>query len=310
MSDLAQAVEQYLTVRRALGFKLERHGRLLPSFVAFLQDAGASFVSSDLALEWARQPAAASPCWWRERLSIARGFARYLATIDPRTQVPPVALLASPGRAGRRAVPYLYSEDDIARLMQAAGQLSPLQAATYETLIGLLAVTGMRVGEAIRLDRDDLDGDRSLLVVRDTKFGKSRLVPLHETTLCALRSYLRRRDELCATTTGPSLFISTTGTRLLYKVVQPTFARLCQRAGIRPRSQRCRPRLHDLRHSLAVSTLIGWYRSGADVPALLPRLSTILGHTDPASTYWYLQAVSELLALAASRLAQTLEDPS
>ena len=310
MSALAQSAEEYLAIRRALGFKLELHGRLLPSLVDFLDDAGAAFVSIELALEWARQPQG-SPTWWRQRLSIARGFARHMSTLDPRTQVPPTTLIASRGRAARRAVPYLYSAGDITGLMQAAqGNLGPLQAVTYQTLIGLLAVTGLRMGEAIRLDRDDLDEEHSLLVVRDTKFGKSREVPLHQTTFDALHHYLRQRDRLCPQAIGPSLFISTTGTRLLPKVVRPIFARLCGRAGLEPRSARCRPRLHDLRHSFAVSTLLEWYRVGADVPALLPRLSTVLGHSDPASTYWYLQAAPELLALAAIRLEKALGDQS
>lgn len=185
MSGLAQAAEEYLAIRRALGFKLERHGRLLPDFVAFLEHAGASFVSTDLALGWARQPEG-NATWWRERLSIARGFARHLATIDPRTQVPPPNLIASRSRSSRRAVPYLYSSAEIAGLMRAAQRLRPLQAATYQTLVGLLAVTGMRVGEEIGLDRDDFDNGHSVLVVRATKLGKSREVPLHETTLGAL----------------------------------------------------------------------------------------------------------------------------
>lgn len=309
MSGLPQAAEDYLVIRRALGFKLQLHGRLLPDFVAFLQDADASFVSTDLALRWATQPAG-SASWRAARLSIARGFARHLATIDARTQVPPLGLLQRPGRASRRAVPYLYSSQDIAGLMSAARELRPMQAATYETLIGLLAVSGMRVGEAIRLDRDDLDDEHSVLVVRDTKFGKSREVPLHESTLAALHGYLRRRDELLPQAAAPTLFISTTGTRMLYKSVQPMFAKLCKQAGLQPRSPRCRPRLHDLRHSLAVSTLLDWYHADADVSALLPRLSTILGHNDPASTYWYLQAAPELLAFAASRLQRAATELS
>jgi len=308
MSELAQSAEEYLAIRRALGFRLARHGRLLPSFVAFLEEAGASFISIDLALEWAKQPEG-SPTWWRERLSIVRGFARYLSAIDPRTQVPPPNLLASRGRMNRRAVPYLYSGADIAALMLAAHNLSPLQAATYETLIGLLAVTGMRIGELIRLDRDDLDDEHSLLVVRNTKFNKSRVVPLHETARDALHCYLRRRDELRPEVTGASLFISTTGTRLSYDVVQRIFARLCRQVGLKARSERCRPRLHDLRHSFAVTTLLEWYQVGANVPALLPSLSTMLGHNDPADTYWYLQAAPELLALAAARLDMLGDQP-
>lgn len=301
MNGLAQAAQDYLVIRRALGFKLQRHGHLLPDFVAFLEDADASFVTTDLALNWATQ-GAGSVTWCAARLSIVRGFAQHLSTIDERTQVQPLGLLRRPGNASRRAVPYLYSNQDIAALMAAARGLRPLQAATYETLIGLLAVGGLRVGEALRLDRDDLDDQHSVLVVRNSKFNKSREVPVHETTLAALHDYLRRRDCLRPTATGPSLFISTTGTRLLYKVVQPTFAKLCQQAGLQPRSPRCRPRIHDLRHSLAVSTLMDWYRTDADVDALLPRLSTFLGHIDPASTYWYLQAAPELLTLAAGRL--------
>lgn len=310
MSGLADTAQDYLLIRRALGFKLERHARLLPDFVTFLDDAGASFVTTDLALRWATQPAG-SATWWAERLSVVRGFARHLATIDARTQVPPAGLLKRPGPARRRAVPYLYSSQDIVALMNAARELRPLQAATYETLIGLLAVGGLRAGEVIRLDRDDLDDERSVLIIRDTKFGKSRLVPLHESTLAALHGYLRRRDELCPqAVSGPSLFISTTGTRLLYKVVQPTFARLCNRAGLRPRSPRCRPTLHGLRHSLAVTTLLDWYRSDADIDALLPRLSTFLGHVDPASTYWYLHTSPELLTAAAARLQHAAGDLS
>lgn len=309
MSALAETAQEYLTVRRALGFKLKNHGRLLPSLCAFLEDAGAAFITTDLALAWARQPEG-SVTWWRQRLSVARGFARYMATLDPRTQIPPLGLLASRGRVNRRAVPYLYSDEDIAALITAARQLRPLQAATYETLVGLLAVTGLRVGEAIRLDRDDLDDNHSLLIVRDSKFNKSREVPLHQTTLEALHGYLQRRDALCPNATAPSLFVSTAGTRLLYKVVQPTFARLCAHADLKPRSRRCRPRLQDLRHTFAVKTLLGWYRCGADVDALLPRLSTVLGHADPRSTYWYLHAAPELLAMAAARLERKQGEPS
>lgn len=301
MNGLPQATQDYLVIRRALGFKLELHGHLLPDFVAFLNEAGASFITTELALQWATQPGG-SATWHAARLSIARGFARYLATVDARTQIPPLGLLRRPGHASRRAGPYLYSSQDITALMTAAGALRPLPAATYQTLIGLLAVGGLRIGEALRLDRDDLDDEHSVLLVRDTKFGKSREVPLHETTLAALHDYLRRRDDLRPTATGPSLFISTTGTRLLYKAVQPTFAKLCRQVSLQPRSPGCRPRIHDLRHSLATSTLLDWYRADADVGALLPRLSTFLGHVDPASTYWYLQAAPELLTLAADRL--------
>ncbi len=187
--------------------------------------------------------------------------------------------------------------------MAAAGTLrSPLRAATYQTLIGLLAVTGLRVGEAIRLDRDDIDWNQGLLIVRNSKFGKSREIPLHETAVRALRDYSRERDQLYRAPSVPAVFISTAGTRLLYCNVNWTFLRLVHRAGLKPRSGSCRPRLHDLRHSFAVRTLLEAHQSGSDVKVRLSLLSTYLGHVDPAATYWYLSAAPELLALAGHRL--------
>jgi integrase len=300
MSDLGRAVAEYLATRRALGFKLERDGQLLPDFVASLDQAGLTTVTIDAALAWATRPAGADPSWWGARLAIVRGFARWLAAFDPATQVPPADLL--PMRS-RRAEPYPYTDDDIAALMRAARAIpAPLKAATYETLIGLLAVTGMRVGEAIRLDRGDLDCDDGVLTVRDTKFGKSREIPLHPSTAEALAAYSRLRDRLCPRPTTPSLFISTAGTRLIYKNVHRKWLDLVSRAGLEPRSRRCRPRPHDLRHRFAVTTLLGWYRAGANVEARLPQLSTYLGHVAPSDTYWYLHAAPELMARAAQQL--------
>ena len=301
MSPLGQALADYLRVRRALGFKLERAERLLTQFVAYLHDHNAEVPTIEDALAWAMSPTDATPRWWAHRLSTVRGFAAYLHALDTRVQVPPPGLLR---RGPRRAIPYLYSGADIGALVDAAAMLPrPLGAATYQTLIGLLAVTGMRVGEAIRLDRDDLDADHDgLLRVRDSKFGKSRLVPLHPSTVTALRDYLHMRDRLLPAPASPALLISTAGTRLGYNNVWRTFHRLARQAGITARSAACRPRIHDLRHSFAVATMLDWYAGGADVPALLPRLSTYLGHADPTHTYWYLQAAPELLTLAAHRL--------
>jgi integrase len=203
----------------------------------------------------------------------------------------------------RRAQPYPYTDGDIAALMRAARALPlPLMAATYETLIGLLTVTGMRVGEAIGADRADLELDRGVLVVRGAKFGKSREVPLHPSTVEALAAYSRLRDRLCPRPGTPSLFVSTAGTRLIYNNVHHRWLHLVRGAGLEPRSGRCRPRPHDLRHRFAVTTLVGWYRDGADVEARLPQLSTYLGHVAPSDTYWYLHAAPELLGLAARRL--------
>jgi integrase/recombinase XerD len=239
---------------------------------------------------------------------MVRPFAAYLHARDPRVEVVPPALLRS---GPRQTIPYLYAPADITALIKAAATLPrPLGAATYQTLMGLLAVTGMRVGEAIRLDRDDLDrddldldaDDGGLLGVRASKFGKSRLLPRHPTTVAALQAYLQVRDRLLPTPPSPALLISTVGTRLRYNSVWRTFHRLLGQAHLTARFPSCTPRIHDLRHSFAVATLLDWYARDADVQALLPRLSTYLGHTDPTHTYWYLQAAPELLTLAAHRL--------
>jgi len=300
MSGLRQSAEQYLTIRRALGFKLAGEGRLLADFVSFADQAGIHTLTTEVALAWATLPPQASPGWLARRLRAVRGFARYLQTLDPDTEIPPADLL--PARSGR-ATPYLYSDAEIVALMAAAPQLAPpLRAATFETLIGLLAVTGLRIGEAMRLDRDDIDWSNQLLSVRDSKYGKSRQVLLHQSTVTALRAYGERRDRLCRRPQAPSFFVSTRGTRLVHSTIYPSFRRLLRQAGLAQRSCSCRPRVHDLRHSFAVKTLLGWYRDGDDVSVRMPLLSTYLGHVDPAATYWYLSAAPELLALAAERL--------
>jgi integrase len=306
MSGLRAAAEDYLAIRRALGFKMGRPAPLLRQFVAFLEQAGASTVTIELAVAWAKQPAAGTPYWWGYRMIVVRGFARHLQALDPRTEVPPSDLLPRPRL---RATPYLYSEADIASLMDAGGTLRPaLRAATYRTLVGLLVVTGLRIGEAIRLDRDDLDWRNGLLTVRDSKFGKSREVPLHPSTVDALQVYAQLRDQLRPRPAAPSFFVSMAGTRLLYNCFSSTFHELVQRAGLQRRSASCRPRPHDLRHTFAVRTLLDWYRAGLDVEAQMPRLSTYLGHFEPRNTYWYLSATPELLALAGQRLEHAWED--
>ncbi len=286
MSALHQAAEDYIMVRRALGSRLEGYPRLLAGFVACLEAAGATTVTTELAVLRARLPGDdAHPAYLAKRLCVVRGFARHLQAFDPATEVPPADLLP---RRKCRAIPYLYSDAEIAALMGAARSLTPaLRAATYQTVIGLLRVAGLRIGEVIRLDRDDVNWDQGVLVIRDSKFGKSREVPLHPSTLDALRAYAGRRDELCPQPEAASFFVSPAGTRLVYNTVQPTFSRLVRSAGLKPRSQRCRPRLHDTRHSFACGVLLGWYRAGRDVEARMPLLSTYLGHIGPASTYWY-----------------------
>lgn len=303
MSALADAVPDYLAVRRALGFKLVAADRLLPAFVAWCERAGIETITLEAAVAWAREPVHGGPVWWSKRLEIVRGFARYLHAQDPRHIVPPTDVI--PARPCR-ATPYLYSAAEIAALLGAARRLRhPLRAATYATLVGLLAVTGMRVGEAIRLDRSDIDWVEGALTVRTSKFGKSRELVLHPSAVDALRAYAGVRDQTGPRPACEAFFISTRGTRLAYGHVQGTFHDLTRTAGLGPRSPRCRPRLHDLRHTYAEDTLLGWYRAGLDVEVRMHRLSTYLGHRNPAHTYWYLSAAPELLALAAERLERS-----
>jgi integrase/recombinase XerD len=304
---LRTALVDYLAVRRALGFKLARDGLLLEQFVAYCEQRGADLVTTELALAWVSTPENASPGWLAMRLSVVRGFASWLQAGDPATEVPPLGWL--PPR--HRSNPYLYSDTEIAALLAVARRARwPLSAATYEALIGLLVVSGLRVGEAIGLDRVDISLGEGLLTVRESKSGQSRQIPIHPTTVTALRHYLKRRAALSPIPAEPSLFVHPSGNRITYPSVQHMFHVLARRAGLTPRSPQCRPTIHGLRHSFAVNTLLRWYRDGADVQARLPLLSTWLGHADPKWTYWYLSACPELLALAAQRLETFVGRPS
>jgi integrase/recombinase XerD len=300
MTALAQHVEDYLAIRRGLGFKLRAERRLLADFAAFMQSVGQSTVTVDVALRWATMPTGVGHAYLAQRMRAVRGFARYLHGIDPATEIPPLELL--PARR-HRPTPHIYTKQEIAALMAAARTLRPtLRAVTIETLIGLLACTGLRVGEAFALDRADIDATERLLRIRDSKYGKSREVLVHDSTLAALHAYLARRDELRPTADPVCVFVSSRGTRLNHKAMQPAFDRIRRVAGVVGSSPGRWPVAHDLRHTFAVNTLLGWYRAGDDVAAKLPLLSTYLGHVDPAATYWYLSAVPELLGLAAERL--------
>lgn len=303
MSALAEEVAEYLSVRRAMGHKLQCAEGLLSQFVAHLDAVGATTVTVDEALSWAMMPAGASRAWMRIRLGVVRSFATWLQARDPSVEVPPLDALGA--RTIRRAVPYLYTDEEIAALINTAGRMSRgLQRHTFPTLIGLLAVTGMRISEAIALDRDDILWEEARLLIEGAKFGKSRYVVLHPSSLDALAEYARRRDQVVRGPRSASFFVSNTGTRLVSQNVQHRFRVVARRAGLVARSERCRPRLHDFRHRFAVQTLTEWYAAGLDIGPRLPLLATHLGHTDPQSTYWYLTATPELLALAVGRLGQ------
>jgi integrase len=283
--DLHAMLDDYLAVRRALGTKLAREEKLLRQFLAWLDGHGRTAITADAALEWARQPGDVSAGWLGMRMRAVRGFAGFCRSMDGITEVPPPGVLTG---SGQRATPYLYSQADIDALCAAAGTLRrDVRRATYRTLIRLLAVTGMRIGEAASLDASDFDAAAGILTVREAKNGRTRLLPLHPTTVTALLDY---RCEIAAAFPVPgtaALLVSGAGTRLLTVNIGATFRRLVVTAGLQPRSANCRPRPHDLRHAFAVRTLIGWFADGEPVDARLPLLSAYLGHASPAHTYWY-----------------------
>ncbi len=301
MSDFAQHLEDYLALRRALGHQLADAGRLLPRFVAHLDAIAASTITVEVALAWVQQPDAdPSSSVWLRRMTAVRGFARHLSGIDPATEVPPLGLVTF---RQRWRPPFIYSEADVVALMAEVPRLipTPLRSATFQTMIGLLAATGMRVGEAIALRRADTDWAEGVIVVRATKFNKSRELPLDPTTLDALGAYAAIRDRLVPTPSSPTFFVSGRGTPVVYAAFGEKFRELVRASSVGATSP-LPARIHDFRHSFAVNTLIRWYRDGEDVGALLPRLSTYLGHLSPGYTYWYLSAAPELLELAAARI--------
>jgi integrase len=308
MTGLRDALTDYLQLRRRLGFEMPQDGRLLEGFVTFLERAGAERITTDLALDWARLPGQAHPSYWRQRLSVVRGFARHLATLDPASEVPSPDLL--PAHRPRIA-PYIYTGEEIGALMAAAGRLTPpLRAVRHQTLIGLLAVTAMRPGEALALDREDVDLRHRVVLVRTGKQRKQREVPLHESTVAALGEYIRQRDARFPQPSTSAFFISSRGGRVGRHELNQTFTTLIRGVGLDGCGARARPRPYDLRHAFAVRALLDWYEAGEDIDRRMPLLSTFLGHTDPASTYWYLQAVPELLTVVSSRLERLSGVPS
>lgn len=300
MSALSDQAEKYLRLRRGMGYSLDQQGKMLMQFIAYLDAHDADHITVSAAVRWARQPVGCSPSWWSARLSVVRTFARYVHVLDCGNQVPPDRLFRD---SGHRAVPYVYSGDDIAALIAEAGRLQPaFRAATYQCFIGLLAVTGLRRAEAIGLDDVDLDAVANVVTIRSSKFGKVRQIPVHPTVMTALRDYQAVRDAEFPDRTGRSVFLSTRATRLIGDNISHVFAGLVRAVNLDAKGQTRPPRLHDLRHAFTVNTMIGWYRTGANVDVMLPLLSTYLGHTTPASTYWYLTGTAELLALVADKV--------
>lgn len=300
MTALADAAGEYLQLRRLLGHNLDEAHRLLPRFVSYLDSINATTVTINAAIAWATDGVDPASTNGARRIGIARGFARHMAGIDEHTEIPPLGLIPM---KQQWQPPFLFTRTDIETLLGAARNIRwRLPAATHETLLGLLAATGLRVGEALRLEPTDIDRDNAVLVIRQSKFGKSRLVPILPDTLAAIDRYVEHRDQLLrAERTTTRLFSSVRGTEVIYPVVQQVFRHLCDTAQIGVGASRP-PRIHDLRHTFAVTVLTGWYRNGDDIEVRLPALSTYLGHRDPRSTYWYLSAAPELLAYAARKL--------
>lgn len=306
MNTYIKALEDYLALRRGMGFKLTEHEGALRKFIAFISSQGADFITTQLALTWAQQPKSASQAHKAKRLGMVRDFARYLSASDPRTEIPPQGLLhAQP----QRAQPYIYNDEQILALIsEAAGLQSAtgLRPHTYSTLFGLLAVTGMRIGEIVGLDRDDVDLKHAVLTVRKGKFNKTRLIPVHESTQLKLEAYAGLRDSLQLMPTTHGFFISDRGVRLSTFTVRATFIKISRLIGLRKTTDSHGPRLHDLRHTFAVKTLTGWYRAGINPEQRLPLLSAYLGHAKVSDTYWYLSAVPELLGAVNARLENYL----
>lgn len=305
MTVLRRALDDYLAVRRRLGFALVHEGRLLEEFVDFLHDAGAARISTRLALEWATRPGEAHPHYCHQRLVIVRGFARYVAVIDTASEIPAPDLL--PARYSR-VTPYLYAPEQITALMAAARRLPPpFRGQSIATVIGLLAASGARIGETLALDRADVDLDDGVLHVIG-KRGQPRQLPLHSSSTDALRQYARLRDRRWPAPQTAAFFLNARGRRLMTWTVELAFRELADQTGLHERGARCRPRVHDLRHSFAVRTLLDWYRAGEDVDRKMPLLTTYLGHSEPAYTYWYLHAAPELLELVSQRLGALQQD--
>ncbi|WP_211455436.1 tyrosine-type recombinase/integrase [Collimonas antrihumi] len=308
MNTLQLALQRYVAMRRGLGFKFQQQEKRLTNFVRFMEERGATVITHKLALEWAMLPQDRRPSW-ALRLTDVRGFARHLHSLEAQTEVLPTGILPGPSRAK----PYIYTDTEIRTLLAAALELPPtngLRRWTYYCLFGLLSVTGLRISEALSLRRDDVDLAEGILTIRDTKFGKSRLVPLHATSRHVLVNYAQRRDAHLSPARSPYFFVAEQGGKLLLQYVYKVFWRLSRQTGLRGQTDHNGPRLHDFRHRFAVQTLLNCYRSDRSVELILPALSTYLGHTCVRDTYWYLSACPELMGHTVRKLEQHWERTS
>lgn len=299
MVDLAK---QYLDSRRKMGFALTVQGKELLLFARYCDETDhQGAITTDLAVRWARLPRKADPHYWANRLDIVRRFARHRALVDSTTEIPPKGIL---GPTKHRPTPHIYSAEEIGNLLSAATQLCPiggLRAHTYTTLFGLLACTGMRVSEALRLTRENIDLDNATLTIERTKFHKSRIIPIHASTVQALEGYRKKRLRLCPDAQNGTFFINDRFQPINYGMVLHAFTRIRKQLGWKRNADGRFPTIHCLRHTFAARRLLRWYEQGADVNRHIVSLSTYLGHVEVTDTYWYLTAVPELLALCSTR---------
>lgn len=311
MNDLRAGVSEYLELRRSLGFRLKKDELCLVDFAGFMERRHATRITAKLAVKWAQQPASTNANYLAGRLRAVRSFARYRILSDPRTEIPAADLLPRQRSAFR---PHIFSEEEIRRILAASwrqwGGATRFYCRGRYTIYGLISVTGMRVGEVINLDLGDVDLDHGVLTIRNSKFGKSRLAPVHETTRIALQRYRKERDAFLAGRIVEPFFISTAGRRVVHSALDRAFRRLTRRLGMRGASAPAGPRLHDLRHSMAVEVLRRCYSAGADPERRLPALSTYLGHTQLSYTYWYLHQNPGLMTEAMTRLQHRWEAPA
>lgn len=310
MNTLRSLLNDYLTMRRGLGFKLITEGCGLTTFVSYMESTGFDHITNEIAMKWALLPSAVQDIQWARRLGFIRGFARYCSAIDPRTQIPPTDLIPC---KRVRPQPHFFTDEHIDQLLRAALTLPPadgLRRWTFHCLFGLLSVSGLRIGEAHALTFEDVDLQGAILTIRSTKFGKSRLVPLHSSTVEVLADYIQRRQSFCALRSTDHVFVNDQGKPLTHDQSLDTFQRLLKKIGVTNQRDRRRPHLHDLRHHFALQTLLQWYRDGCDVERRLPVLSAFLGHTEIRDTYWYLSARPELMTLARERLERHWEERS
>jgi integrase len=310
MKSLRACVRDYLAMRRALGFKLKTDEQFLMGFTTIMERRRAAHITVKLALDWAQDTGSTDPNYAAGRLRAVRSFARYRSAVDPKTEIPMPDLLP---RQRRQFRPHIYTEDEVRRLLVASLQrrrgATSISRWTRFTLFGLLRVTGMRVGEVLNLDLKDVDLDQGVLTIRNAKFGKSRLVPLHSSTCAALANYLKQRSEFLGGRSVAPFFVSPLGTRVRHNVLALSFIRLSRKLGLRGPADGHGPRIHDFRHSMAVEVLHRCYRSGAEPERRLPALSTYLGHTSLSHTYLYLHQHPSLMKQAASRLEQFWAKP-